>query len=201
MHLIGPDAEEVTHSDILQFFSLRRERFIDQMGWELTPIGAYEIDQYDFPYSRFVIAKDAGRCVGGARIMKTNHQYVAFGDHPAKYMLRDFVDGTIQTPMTNLGATERFPCSDAIWEMTRFVSNGVGTTRAILDRVNTYLYDSGASGVLTLSPTNFDVLLARLGYRAKAMSDPVTFEDGRQYQAFLTDVEMRNQMTTEAISC
>lgn len=186
--IIGPEPGAVSHENILDFFKLRHRSFVQELGWHIPARNGYETDQYDFPHARFLLAYEEGECVGGLRIAPTHSRYLGPEGQPVTFMLRDFVDGTIQTPFKASDLTRDLPEGKASWEMTRFVSNGRRTTQQLLFRADDYLAGRGVENVLTLSPTTFVRLLQAMGFQAEPISDTVTFEDGREYVAICTQV-------------
>lgn len=197
MQFFGPNPSEVSHADLLEFFKLRHETFAGELGWELPVRAGFDVDQYDFPFARFVLAKQDSRCVGGVRIAPTAQGYDAADGTHVSFMLRDFVAGTIQTPLGPDDLISELPYGPDVWELTRFVSDRLSTTRGLLYRVDDALSALGARSVLTISPPAFLRLLRAVGFEARPISKPVLFADGRHYQAIETTVGRSREQKRE----
>lgn len=187
MRFFGPDPSAVSHTNLLDFFRLRRSVFVDDLEWSLCAPGGYEVDQYDLPFARFLLAYDRGACVGGARLAPTVSASTYMGQ-PSTFMIQDFLENRLPSPFTKAHMTEPLPVGAGVWELTRFVSNDVKVTKHLLWRVDAYLMDVGATDVLALTRPVSQKLLARMGLPTRQISRAVRFEDGKHYAAFSTKV-------------
>ena len=77
-------------SAFFEFLALRKQFFVDQLGWDIPHDDNVEMDQYDNPKAYYSLAIQNGKVVGGMRAMATTAQW---GSHT--YMLRDAVDGKL----------------------------------------------------------------------------------------------------------
>jgi len=182
--ILGPNPNQVSHQNILDFLSLRKREFVDRLGWDLTHTDSAEWDDYDLPNALFVIAYENGTCIGGARLMRTDRKTPRRDAPDLTYMLGDFLSGNLCTGMSPDDMREPVEANADTWEMTRFVGNP-RVTEALLAHVHDYLVEIGAHSVLTLSPRLMPIALRRLGYSVKVLSKPVEF-DGKDYVAMRT---------------
>lgn len=194
MEIIGPDTSQITQRNLLEFFELRHKKFVGELNWSLPEVSSFDIDQYDFPFGRFVLALEKGRCVGGLRLSPTDLQISSAGE-TYTYMLKDFADQKIETPFSRSHLFEQLPTDGAHWEMTRFVSPNLKTTKALLYHANDSLSVLGARKILTISPTAFPKLLKAMGFDTRPVSEEVVFEDGKSYVALETDVRVDRTST------
>ena len=97
-----------------EFLALRKQFFVDNLGWDIPHDESYEMDQYDNPKASYSLVLKDGRVVGGARVMPTTAQW---GTH--SYMLRDALKGKlIDIPPEVMN--EDIVDND-LWECTRLV--------------------------------------------------------------------------------
>ena len=108
-------------NSFFEYLALRKQFFVDQLGWDIPHDDDVEMDQYDNPKAYYSLALKDGKVVGGIRTMATTAQW---GSHT--YMLRDAVDGKlIGIPEDILPEAQVTP---NIWEATRIViSEELGT--------------------------------------------------------------------------
>lgn len=187
MRIVGPDTKDISQKNLLDFFELRRRVFVGEMHWQLPEVSGFDIDQYDFPYGRFVLALERGECIGGLRLSPSDVQISSEGK-VYTYMLKDFADLAIETPFRPTHLFDPLPTDSSHWEMTRFVSPDLTTTKALLVHANDYLSRIGVKKILTISPVVFPRLLKSMGFQTRAISEQVVFEDGKAYVALETDV-------------
>ncbi len=108
------------HADLLrQFHKLRKDVFVDQLGWDLPVHDGYEWDQYDCPRSTYILTEVDGKCTGGCRLMKTDGRHTV-GAVEYSYMLRDAKLGNL--PGMPPEMIEDTPSDGQVWEMTRAIS-------------------------------------------------------------------------------
>jgi N-acyl-L-homoserine lactone synthetase len=187
LHLIGPRPNDISQQHIFDFQRIRHREFNQRLGWGLNHIDACEFDEYDTPAARYIIAYRGDQCVGGLRLAPTSSRYRQDG-RQITYMIRDFALGYIASPFTLDDFSEPLPSSPQVWEMTRFVSDGLPTTRSLLNAADDFLKSQDVSDVLTISPVQFPKLLRRLGFACRSISAPIVFDDGMAYQALCTSV-------------
>ena len=72
------------------FLALRKQVFVDDLGWDIPHDENVEMDQYDTPIAQYSLVLKDGKVVGGARGMATT---AIWGEHT--YMLRDAYSGTV----------------------------------------------------------------------------------------------------------
>lgn len=161
------------------FLSHRREVFVDRLGWDLTLSEGYECDQYDVvSVASYVVAHDAGRVLGGARLLRCNSR-IGNGKTVYSYMIRDAWRGVIGIPQ-NI-CWESPPTSANSWELTRLLTlePSPRIVRGILDAVNDFLWSRHAQECLFLGPPSFMRMARMFGYAPSAMGDLVENKDGR----------------------
>src|ERR1700754_3462299 len=95
----------------------RYKIFIEQLGWQLPTRDGIEQDQFDLDDTLYVVGIDeAGEIHGCARLLPTSNPYLLSEIFP------------------HLVAPAMPPCSDSIWELSRFsVSRAGDSSRAIID--------------------------------------------------------------------
>ncbi len=166
-----------------EFLGLRKQFFVDQLGWDIPHDDEVEMDQYDNPTAYYSLVLRDGKVVGGARVMATTAQW---GAHT--YMLRDAVAGKIEgIPRDILPAAD--PSSN-VWEVTRTVISDDVDTQAdrseclslMLDGAVDVARGQGATDLLSLSPVAMARTLRKLGYQAERIGEAYrNEEDGRRY--------------------
>jgi N-acyl-L-homoserine lactone synthetase len=187
MEVFGPDDRRISQRNILDFQKLRKLEFVDRQQWNIPVWGEFEFDQYDIMAARYVVVYEEGECVGGARLLPCDFSYQCLDGKQYSYMLNDFCFGPFEGIFPASRLYESLPRSDKAWEMTRFVSQSTRVTIALLERVNSYLSSAQAEEVITISPKLMPVVLKRLGYHCRAISDTVEYND-RSYVALATKV-------------
>lgn len=172
-------------SAFFEFLALRKQFFVDQLGWDIPHDKDVEMDQYDNPKAYYSLVLKDGKVVGGMRAMATTAQW---GSHT--YMLRDAVDGKlIGIPADIIPHAEVTP---NVWEATRVVISDELDTQAarsaclglVLDGVVEQATDQGATEIIALCPPVFARTLRQLGYPARIIGEPyVNLHDERRYVA------------------
>jgi acyl homoserine lactone synthase len=166
-----------------EFLALRKQFFVDNLGWDIPHDESYEMDQYDNPKASYSLVLKDGKVVGGARVMPTTAQW---GTH--SYMLRDALKGKlIDIPPEVMN--EDIVDND-LWECTRLVIDDSIRTHAerstclslIVDGLIETAAENGASRLMSLSPLALMRALRQLGYDADRIGEPYLNEgDGRRY--------------------
>lgn len=180
-------------SAFYDFLALRKQFFVDQLGWDIPHDNEVEMDQYDNPKAYYSLVLRDGKVVAGARVMATTAQW---GSHT--YMLRDAVDGKlIGIPSDIIPDAE---VTKSIWEVTRVVISDVVATQAersecmtlMLDGCTDIARDQGALELMSLSPVAMARTLRKLGYAAKHIGEPYrNAEDGRRYACISMPTDRR----------
>ena len=141
----------------------RYEVFVERLGWDLKTFGGLEYDQFDRRDTIHIVAEnDDGRIVGCARLLPTVRPYLLGEVFP--YLLDDEVP----------------PCSDAIWELSRFaafdhLSETVGQVKQCSSPVAVDILresimsaaNQGAKRLITVSPVGVERLLRLAGFKAR----------------------------------
>lgn len=166
-----------------EFLRLRKDFFVDQLGWNIPHDDNVEMDQYDNPTAWYSLVLRDGEVVGGARAMSTN---ATWGAHT--YMLRDAVKGKlIDIPPSVLG---KDIATKDMWECTRLVISDDVKTHAdrseclslIVSGLIDVAAEQGASQLMSLSPLALMRALRQLGFGAERVGEPYLNEgDGRRY--------------------
>ncbi len=166
-----------------QFLALRKQFFVDRLGWDIPHDETVEMDQYDNPTARYSLVLRNGQVVGGARVMPTS---AVWGRHT--YMLADAAAGRLEDiPASVLAHTE---ASDEVWECTRLVISDALQTQADRSRCLSLIVSGlvsaasarGAERLISLSPLSLVRALRQLGFGAERVGQPYLNEgDGRRY--------------------
>ncbi|PJI92184.1 acyl homoserine lactone synthase [Yoonia maricola] len=172
-------------SAFFEFLALRKQFFVDQLGWDIPHDDDVEMDQYDNPKAYYSLVVKDGKVVGGMRTMATTAQW---GSHT--YMLRDAVDGKlIGIPADILPAAEVTP---TVWEATRIVISEDIKTHAersaclgmLLDGVVSQAREHGGTEIMALCPPVFARTMRQLGYPVYPIGEPyINAHDNRKYVA------------------
>ncbi|WP_415183262.1 acyl-homoserine-lactone synthase [Phaeovulum sp.] len=182
------------------FLALRKQIFVDQLGWDVPHNGTVEMDQYDTPVAHYSVVIHNGRVVGGARAMPTT---ALWGPH--SYMLRD----------AHLGKLDHIPpeilprdiATPEVWECTRLVisdSLKAQKTRAtclrlIVDGLVTRARGNGAREMICLSSLALMRALRQTGYDVHRYGPTYrNDEDGRIYAALRMPAELADPAAVAA---
>lgn len=175
MHEYGPA--------FFEFLALRKQFFVDNLGWDIPHDESYEMDQYDNPKASYSLVLKDGKVVGGARVMPTTAKW---GDHT--YMLRDAAKGKlINIPPEVMG--EEIVDGD-MWESTRIVISDEIKTHAerstcltlIMDGLIDVTTQNGGTKLMGLSTVAFMRALRQLGFDAHRLGETyLNDSDGRRY--------------------
>ncbi|WP_286135082.1 acyl-homoserine-lactone synthase [Neptunicoccus cionae] len=145
MHRYG----EMFH-DLLQ---IRRRVFIEKRGWELPSVDGYEFDQYDNPFSRWLVLHRYGEILAGVRLTPTTAQCGIY-----TYMIRDAQRGLLEDIPSDLLICEA-PVSPKVWEASRiFVTDDVPARdrlivrKQLLQAITDAAYKEGAKFVIGIVP-------------------------------------------------
>ena len=178
-----------------EFLALRKQFFVDQLGWDIPHDDNVEMDQYDNPNAHYSLVLRDGKVIGGMRAMSTTAQW---GSHT--YMLGDAVAGKL------IGIPEDIikiaTVTPNVWEATRVVISDEVTTHAeraeclglVLDGVVAQTRAHGGTEIMALCPPVFARTLRQLGYDVDLIGDPyVNCHDQRRYVAMSMPANPRRQ--------
>lgn len=108
----------------VDFLKARREIFIDEKGWGLPVVDGMEFDQYDTPYSRWVVLHEYGKILAGVRLLPTTAKCGMYS-----YMIRDAQIGLLSEIPRDVIFFEA-PVKEKLWEASRlFITHQVPATR------------------------------------------------------------------------
>lgn len=165
------------------YLRLRKQFFVDTLGWDIPHNDKVEMDQYDTPLAHYSLVLRDGRVIGGARTMSTTARWGAY-----TYMLRDAVAGRLpDIPPQVLDGEVRTP---SVWECTRLVISDEVQTHAdrslclslIVEGLASVARRNGASELMSLSPVPLMRALRQLGWSVRRLGEAyVNTGDGRQY--------------------
>lgn len=185
MHNITFDFSQLHRhgSAFFDFLHLRKQVFVDELGWDVPHNDDVEMDQYDTPVAYYSLVMDSGKVVGGARAMSTE---AIWGTNT--YMLRDAHKGKLpHIPKTVLPDEIATP---QVWECTRLVISPTLTTnderrnclRLIVDGLVAQARTRGADTLICLSSHALMRSLRQLGYKVCRIGPSYrNDEDGRLY--------------------
>jgi len=166
-----------------EFLALRKQVFVDELGWDIPHNAEVEMDQYDTPLAHYSLVLKDGKVVGGARAMATT---AVWGEHT--YMLRDAYVGKLKYIPPSVMSVEI--ASPKVWECTRLVMSSALTSlpeRAeclslITDGLVDMAREAGAEELISLSPMHLIRVLRGLGYQCERLGEAYrNEEDNRLY--------------------
>jgi N-acyl-L-homoserine lactone synthetase len=166
-----------------EFLALRKQIFVDHLGWDIPHDDNLEMDQYDNPQAYYALVLNDGKVVGGGRAMATTARW---GSHT--YMLRDAVEGKIIGIPASVVPTAMVNAN--VWECTRLVvspeiKDTAESTRClelIVEGLVEQALAHGATDLMSLSPPSLVRTLRKFGYSPRMIGDPyVNADDGRRY--------------------
>lgn len=174
-----------------EYLALRKQFFVDQLGWDIPHDADVEMDQYDNPQAYYALVLQDGKVVGGGRAMATTARW---GSHT--YMLRDAVEGKIiGIPDTIMGDVM---VTDNVWECTRVVVSSQikdpAASAQCLSLIVAGLAEQarahGATEMMALSRPSLLRALRKIGYAPRPLGDSyINSDDGRRYVAMTMTVE------------
>jgi N-acyl-L-homoserine lactone synthetase len=166
-----------------EFLALRKQVFVDDLGWDIPHNDEVEMDQYDTPIARYSLVLKDGVVVGGARAMATT---AVWGEHT--YMLRDAFVGKLKHIPPHVMSVEI--ANPRVWECTRLVVSPALTTQAdrtealclLTDGLVDMAREAGAEELICLSSMHLMRVLRGLGYACTKLGETYrNAEDGRVY--------------------
>lgn len=169
MNRIAGSSNTIGKELYTQVAHYRHKVFIEMLGWELETRNGEELDQFDRPDTLYVVSQDDdGKVNGCARLLPTSQPYLL---------------GEIFPQLMN-GA--EVPCSDEIWELSRFASVDFNSrttsalsqfsseiTTELLKESIAFAAANGAKRLITVSPIGIERLLRRMGIRAHRAGPPM----------------------------
>lgn len=172
-------------SAFFEFLALRKQFFVDQLGWDIPHDNDVEMDQYDNPKAYYSLVLEDGKVIGGGRAMATTAQW---GSHT--YMLRDAVEGKIiGIPETIVNEVE---VTANVWECTRVVvsseikdpADSAECLALIVQGLAEQALEQNATELMALSRPSLVRALRKIGYTPRLLGDSyVNSDDGRRYVA------------------
>ena len=163
------DAHHATF--LRQFHELRKQVFIDDLGWDLASHDGMEWDQYDSPQAVNILTEEGGRCVGGCRLIRSDMGHKV-GEIEYSYMLRDAFRGLLREIPSSV--ISHAPVSEEEWEMTRAISGrDPRQFKELLNAAGDYVRSQGGKYCLFISRPSCLRLGAIWGYEIEALG-PIT---------------------------
>lgn len=177
------------------YLRLRKQFFVDTLGWNIPHDANVEMDQYDNPLAHYSLVLRDGQVIGGARTMPTTSSWGQY-----TYMLRDAVAGKLaDIPAQVMGSEVQRP---DVWECTRLVmSDSVNNHQdralclsLIVEGLADVARRHGASELMSLSPLSLMRALRQLGWAADRIGEPYDNPgDGRRYAVLSMPAERQRQ--------
>jgi len=166
------------------FLKLRKQIFVDHLGWNIPHSAVFEAEQYDRADSVYVVVHDGSSVLAGARLLNTTSPDP---DGRFSYMIRDaYLHRLPGLPSEICGAA---PTVDPkVWELTRLVTYpGIQLSERILQATDQFLASVGAEQCLFLGSPAFMRMASRMGYATRNLGAIQHNQDGC-FLAFSTNV-------------
>src|SRR4030081_1534409 len=107
IRIVTKDNAESHLNNLHQMHRIRKTVFKDRLGWDVTVSGELEVDEYDALGPSYLLSIDiSGNLNGCVRLLPTT----------GPNMLRDI--------FPSLVANAPVPCSERVWEASRFAVSG-----------------------------------------------------------------------------
>lgn len=166
------------------YLKLRKQIFVDHLGWNIPHDAVFEAEQYDRPESVYIVVHDGPYVLAGARLLNTT------STDPSgqfSYMIRDAYLRRLPGLPPEICDCE--PSVDAkTWELTRLVTfPGIQLSEQILRATNAFLATAGAEQCLFLGPPAFMRMASRMGYTIRKLGAIQHNQDG-SFLAFSTNI-------------
>lgn len=169
MRFITGTPSELTSVLMTDLARYRHKVFVEKLGWQLKCEQGLEYDQFDRDDTIYVVAQnDDDQIIGTARLLPTSRPYLL---------------GEVFPQLLN---GQRPPCSDDIWELSRFAAVdfdsrstsalGQFSSEAAIDLLKQSMETAsrvGARRVITVSPLGIERLLRRAGFEAARAGAPM----------------------------
>jgi len=143
-------------TSLYEMHRLRKTAFKDRLGWDVTVSGELEVDQFDALAPSYVLSIDRRGAVNGCvRLLPTT----------GPNMLRDI--------FSSLVTNAPVPCSERVWEASRFVAGGKAataeaglsqTTYDLLIGVLRFGLSNGISTIACVVDVRMERILRRAGW-------------------------------------
>ena len=149
------------HQYWIDHHKLRKEIFVDRLGWDLTSNDDMEFDEFDTPPAHYVVCiDDDDRVCGVSRLISTANPFMI------EKLWPEWLHGQL-------------PKNERVWEATRFgvASNLRASERAeVIDQITRRIYsfgqENGVESFLLVMPTFiYDRILIPRGYDLELVSD------------------------------
>lgn len=171
---------------VVDFLRLRKEVFMDRLGWPLYAREDLEFEQYDTVHAVYAVAHVGDRVLGGARLLPTTHR-VGQGSYVYSYMIRDACRSILPGLPSDL-CDQPPPVDAETWEMTRLATLGDARVGAqILLATNAHLKSVGVRRCLFLASPTFMRMARRMGFATTPLGGIKSNADGR-FLAFSSQV-------------
>lgn len=173
---------DISDPALQRYFKLRKQVFVDQLGWDV-PVSEYgEIDQYDREDTFYIVAERDGNCVGGLRLNPTTTRF-KFRGQDYSYMIRDAKLGLLPSIPADL-MSEDAPQQRTTWEMTRVISQKEPVhLRNLIDQAGSFLQRRGVNDVLFHSRPGAGRICQIWGYVSSPVG-PVSAIGDHKFQVF-----------------
>ena len=173
---------DIADPALQRYFQLRRQVFVEQLGWDVPVCEIGEIDQYDRQDTFYIVAERDGECVGGLRLNPTTSKFMYRGKEYS-YMIRDAKLGLLPSISTDI-MTDEAPQRRTTWEMTRVISQKEPVhLRNLIDQAGDFLRRRGVDDVLFHSRPGAGRICQIWGYRSHPVG-PVAPIGGHKFQVF-----------------
>ncbi len=184
MNFLTARASEISTALYASLANYRYEVFVERLGWDLQTTPGFEQDQFDREDTVHVVARDDdGDIVGCGRLLPTNQPYLLGSVFP------ELLNGM------------EAPCSEQVWELSRFAAMGVNPTnplgrrhymaeRVLLEAVR-FCATRGVTHLIAVSTPPVERLLQRAGVEVCRLGPP-TIRQGQPVIAFVITVNARS---------
>jgi len=170
----------------VDFLKVRRQVFVEDKGWGLPVVDGMEFDQYDTPFSRWIVIHEHGEILAGVRLIPTTAQCGIYS-----YMLRDAQLGLLDQIPPDILLVDA-PVKKEIWEASRmFIAASVPAHRRLgiqsilmQDMVHT-ARALGATHVIGIVPAVWSRWLRRMDFQGFACGPRMRFGKDRSQAVLL----------------
>ncbi len=172
------------------FMSLRKSVFAEGKNWRVWLSCQSDLDQYDHLDAYYIVAFDpaTNEALAGARLLRTDRGGRYPGSSEMTYMVRDAVRGLLPGLPADLCDAEP-PCDPAVWELTRFASNGTpGAGQLVLQRLRSFLLEQGGERFVFLSPPVVARLAKSSGFTNVIPLGPLRGDQNGKYRVYSANV-------------
>ncbi|MCB2116093.1 MAG: autoinducer synthase [Rhodobacteraceae bacterium] len=163
------------------YLKMRKQVFVDELGWDIPHNDFVEMDQYDNPMTHYSLVVRDGVLLGGARAMSTMAEWNGAG-----CMLNDIIEGKLPTiPTSVIDTPIKTP---RVWECSRLVmAEDIGSAEdraeclaLIVDGLAEMARAQGADELMSLTRLPLLRALRQLGWACDRIGTPYT-QGGRSY--------------------